>query len=169
MQCSMSAHLQALGFVLEKTASDLLALQLLSMTQGEVQPELFDQWLHIMALSQSQNQLNWSVASDHVIIIKEGVRNGGIGCCANDRNYLTVGGSIIQLSILLLLCFVFWFIWSWILLHFSPMDVENLVQINVKQLSSSLLFFLSYQHEQHTANLISKYIANFSIFWDHAG
>lgn len=43
MHCSMSAHLQARGFVLEKTASDVPALQLLSMTQGKVQPELFDQ------------------------------------------------------------------------------------------------------------------------------
>lgn len=34
---------QALGSALEKTASDLLALQLPSMTQGKLQLGLFDQ------------------------------------------------------------------------------------------------------------------------------
>lgn len=40
--CSKSAH-QALGSVLQRTASDLLAVQLLSMTQGKLKPETFDQ------------------------------------------------------------------------------------------------------------------------------
>lgn len=41
--CCKSAPHQAPGSVLEKTASDLLAVQLLSMTQGKLKPEMFDQ------------------------------------------------------------------------------------------------------------------------------
>lgn len=40
---SMNTSNQTLGTILEKTASDLLAVQLLSMTQGKLQPGLFDQ------------------------------------------------------------------------------------------------------------------------------
>lgn len=79
---------QPLGSVLKKTGCDLLALQLLPVTQWKLQVFLFHQWLHIMALGQAKNQTPIVVVRNRVKMSKRTVKTGRI-VAANYRDDLT--------------------------------------------------------------------------------
>lgn len=117
--CSKSAH-RALGSVLQRTASDPLAVQLLSMTQGKLKPETFDQWLHIMALGQAQNQqtnqeqaivLSWWRSKwgqgEKLLLIREISSLLGSSCLLGITTIPSHSCAILIFN-LLVLCFLVW-------------------------------------------------------------
>lgn len=139
------------------------------MTQGKLQPELFDQWLHIMALGQAQNQQNWSGASNHVIMIKKRVRIVIMLLLLTEISSLQASSWLLDINTCPTLVMFYCLISLCYASLCGPFTIGyynisapvlfNWIEIRLNQLSP--LLFLNCQYKHHTANLIWKILAFF--------